>query len=452
MAIRTNLCPNPVPASATGWAGGGGTAVGTMSDGVTPCFEVTSNGVATPYIFSAGAVPAVASGGTYVLSAMIEVVGDVGGTAYTVRGHGVTGNVYFSSGSTTYLAGSGLQRVTIVCVPNANVAAGEFQFSIVRSATGAAGVKVRMGKLLIEQATSFASYFDGTSQFAAWTGAANGSTSTLYVPASVISPFTDANPCPRALVTITDLPPAAVTLTLYRTAAGRQMQVRGGVNLACVGGAAVMDYEVPFGVPVNYQAQLFDVSGNALGFTSAATTTVAVTAVWIHQPLSPTLAISPQVTSDSMQTLVRQTPGELIQVEGATSATWIGGQRGGLSQVPLTILCASTADADEFQSMFGGYSSTFPAVLCIRTPPPYRLPPVFFASCPAPQEIGYMASSTLTFALTLDEVRPPTPGLVIPILRREDIDAAFTTRDARAAAYATRIARDTDYSKAGLAG
>jgi hypothetical protein len=271
-----------------------------------------------------------------------------------------------------------------------------------------------------------------------------------YAP--TLTQYLDPNPSPRCLVTFSTVAPTAATLTVYRVAAGRQFQVRGGVNLACVGGVAVMDYEVPFGIPAVYQAQMFDSSGNSLGFTDMATTTLAVTAAWIHQPLSPTLAISPTVTAESMPTLVRETPGELLAVEGATVNTWIGGQRLGFGKTALTILCATTADADEFQSMFGGYSTSFPAVLCIRTPPPFRLPPVFFAACPSPQELGYAAASTLIFNLACDEVRPPTPGLVIPILRREDIDAAYTTRAARAAAYATRIARDNDYTKAGLAG
>jgi len=51
-----------------------------------------------------------------------------------------------------------------------------------------------------------------------------------------------------------------------------------------------------------------------------------------------------------------------------------------------------------------------------------------------------------------NEVAPPAPGLLLPTLRRMDIDAAYPTRAARAAAYATRLQRDTDYSKAGFAG
>lgn len=183
--LRTNLATNPVPGSTTGYSGPGTASVSTMSDG-TPCFEVTTTTTTTPYAFSTPSASAVTAGETYVMSAMVEIVGDTAGASYTIRGHGTTGNVYFASGSTTILASAGPTRVTIVCTPNANVAAGEFNFSAVRGAATGPGIKVRLGKVQIEKASTWdptLPYFDGSFGYSAggacvWTGTPGLSTST----------------------------------------------------------------------------------------------------------------------------------------------------------------------------------------------------------------------------------------------------------------------------------
>jgi hypothetical protein len=254
------------------------------------------------------------------------------------------------------------------------------------------------------------------------------------------------------LVVFSTLATGTQTLNVYRTAEGRQFKVRGGVNLFAVGGAAVMDYECPFGIPASYQAEQFNSSGVSLGFTDAATVTLAVTQTWIHQPLSPTLAVTGKITMDSANSFTRPIPGSTVWPEGATVGRVIGGQRQGLNQTQVNVKLASAADSDMFLSMFGGYSSNFPAVLCIRTPPIIRMPRLLFAACLRPQEVIGGINRLIVWQMVIDEVAPPAPGLLLPTLRRKDIDAAFATRGARAAAYATRLQRDSDYSKAGLAG
>jgi hypothetical protein len=182
--MRTNVASNPVPVGITGWNAAVAPIVTAMSDG-TPCLETTSNGAATPYIWSSKSTVALASGDTYVLSAMMEVVGDVAGSSYTIRAHGTTGNVYFASGSTAFPGDTvGPQRVTIICTVSAAVAAGEFDFTAVRQGAGAAGVKLRMGKVQIEKAKvpGVPVQFDGSTaanqdHTFIWSGTANASTS-----------------------------------------------------------------------------------------------------------------------------------------------------------------------------------------------------------------------------------------------------------------------------------
>lgn len=229
------------------------------------------------------------------------------------------------------------------------------------------------------------------------------------------------------------------------------MPVRGGVSLSTSSPAAV-DNEAPFGVLTSYQAELFDGTGLSLGFTDAATVTLDVTQSWIHQPLSPILAIPIRIFTTTSGAVQWVNPGELLYPEGATVGTQIGGQRQGIQGLAFGFRVASPADADELLSMFGSYTTDFPAVVCIRTPPPVRLPRVLFLNSTGPVETSQANFSYITYAMTGNEVQPPTPGLVIPLLRREDMDAAYATRADMDAAYATRLAADTDYSKAGLAG
>lgn len=265
-------------------------------------------------------------------------------------------------------------------------------------------------------------------------------------------PFLDPSPCPRVQVLFPAFATGTVTVTIRRTAEGRTFPVRGGVNLYAVGGASVMDYEVPFGVAATYQAEQFDVNGLSLGYTDPGSITIAVTDTWVHQPLSPTLAIMVKVFLDSGSDIVRPSPGTVIWTEGATVGRIIGGQRTGLRGTNVRLRMANAVDADTFSAMFGSYSSDFPSVLCIRTPPTIRLPRVLFAGCLDPHEVSFGNYAMITYQMSVDEVLPPAPGLVIPLLRRMDIDAAFATRAERAAAYSTRLARDTDYSLSGLAG
>lgn len=279
-----------------------------------------------------------------------------------------------------------------------------------------------------------------------------------YAPTLTAS--TDANPSPRVLVTFSTLAATTQTINVTRVVEGRTYKVRGGVGLFAVGGAAVMDNEAAIGAANSYRAEMFDASMVSLGFTDAAAVTISTSSVfsdtsqvWIHQPLKPSLAIRAYMSVDTAADLQWVNPGGMVYPEGAAVGTRIGGQRQGLTGMTVSIVCANGTDADEFLSMFGGYSADFPAVLCIRTAPPVRVPRILFASVDALHEVtDYLATPFIRMQMSIDEVQPPSPGLLIPSLRREDIDFAFATRTLRAAAYATRIARDTDYTKAGLAG
>lgn len=275
----------------------------------------------------------------------------------------------------------------------------------------------------------------------------------VYPNSQPLTPFPDFGPVPRVLVSVSAPAPGTQTVTVLRTSEGREMPVRGGIKRYAVGGTAVMDYEAPPG-PSSYRAQQFDVNGADLGYLALGAVTMPDFSC-IHQPLSPALAIqSPRIMLDSANDLANPSPGETVWPEGATVGRIIGGQRRGLVGTRLHIRLSSQAEMGTFAAMFGGYTQDFPSVLCIRTPAGTlpQLPRVLFAGCLDPHRVISGANALLTYDMTVDEVAPPYPGLLIPLLRREDIDVAYPTRAERAAAYSTRLARDSDYTKAGLAG
>jgi len=192
--------------------------------------------------------------------------------------------------------------------------------------------------------------------------------------------------------------------------------------------------------------------GTDLGFTAQVTLEVpGGEGTWLQQPLAPETAIRVRLAIESGDTLRRSTQAEVIYPEGAERARIIGGQRQGLQGVSIK-LYAELNDLAKVDAMLGTYGQDYPSVLLLRTPPPWRLPRVFFMGVPDPEEFrhGMYALSGYRFAAT--EVEPPYPGIVRSLLRRADIDAAYSTRAARAAAYPSRLARDQDYSKAGFAG
>jgi len=276
-----------------------------------------------------------------------------------------------------------------------------------------------------------------------------------YAPTLTVT--VDENPAPRCLVVFSSLADGTQTVNVQRVVEGRTFKVRGGVNLYAVGGASVMDYEVALGVPSSYRAEMVSATGVSLGFTDAASVTVDpglpdTSYAWVSQPLNPSLAVRVPLDAGTADGMVNALPGDVFYAEGASVGTSIGSRRQGVSGMPLILSRLSFTDADVFRGMFGDYVTDYPSTVLVRTVPPGRMQRVLFARVQQLSESVDYVNSRVTFALTVDEVAPPYPGLVIPLLRRADIDAAYATRGDRSAAYATRLERDTDYSLAGLAG
>ena len=262
------------------------------------------------------------------------------------------------------------------------------------------------------------------------------------------------NPWVEVFFNPADLDPACTSLRIYRLSENRTWLVRGGVDIAP--GVAALDFEVPFQTACSYRAEMFDVSGVSLGFTDITETTVNVSDMWVHNPLDPTRSVNlgPHgIRAESMPSVRRPTVGETVWVEGSTVGRRVGSGRRGVVGGMLGFVAETLATANALQAMLGTYEVQQVGVLCVRTPPPTRIPRTLFAGVRDPEEVDLdtaWGGTRTDFWFSFDEVAPPFPGLVKPLLTYDDIDT-FGTYTAQDANWSTYTDRDRAYELAGLA-
>jgi len=281
----------------------------------------------------------------------------------------------------------------------------------------------------------------------------------MSYPATV-TVFNSPGTMPFVLVSYPNVAPGTVVLRIDQTAEGRTRKVRGGIGIPPNTPRPV--YEVPFNTEVTYRAEMFSnasmAEGTSLGYTEAVTVTVACDTTWIHQPLSPTLAVAVQIDESTAEEIIRPVPGDLVWAAAATLPRWVGKRRRGIVGMPFVMETSTQADANALQAMLGGYSDDdrqIP-VLCVRTPGPApRIPRLLFVTFDtALVEQGVsvnMGGSIIRWPTRITETLPPTPGLASSTLTYADIDAAYASYALSDSAYASYTAKDSDYSLAGTA-
>lgn len=277
-----------------------------------------------------------------------------------------------------------------------------------------------------------------------------------YAPTINVS--TDAAPAPRAEVVFSSLHPDTASLrAITRTGDGREWKVRGSVGIGVSDQVARIDYEVPFGIDVTYRAEMLNISGESLGFTDqSAPANVAVTDTWVHNPLNPQIALRVKMLQATSHQWSRPVGGETVFPIGRRVGVVIGGTRQGLRGQHFELWVESQADADVFAAMVGTYSRTAVPVLCFRigSGVRMRIPKPLFGSVFDPREVDISLSSggsDVGFSFDTDEVAPPAPALVIPLLTRADINAYYSTRAQVEADNASRFEVNRRYDLAGTA-
>lgn len=272
----------------------------------------------------------------------------------------------------------------------------------------------------------------------------------------VLRVFTDAKPMPRVEVRFTSLEVGTATVTVFRRSEGRSYPVQGALRALTSGAFARVDFQVPFGVPVSYWAEMFDSAGVSLGVTGESSTTVWCDDMWVHNPLDPFGGVRVDFREEAARSLSRPVPGTVFYPQGAVVGKVIAGRRQGLRDVVLDVITDTVEDADRMRDMVGGYDRSTVPVLCFRLGAGHqvRLPRPLFAAVldVAEQDMNYvLGGSQIVHSMKGDEVSPPSPVLFVPLLTRADVNAFYATRAAANAAYLTRLDLNTDYSIAGTA-
>jgi len=224
------------------------------------------------------------------------------------------------------------------------------------------------------------------------------------------------------------------TVTVYRTAAGREYQVRGAVNAATAGSLSRIDFEVPFNIPVTYRAEMFDADGLSLGFTDPTTLPSLDSAdTWLHNPLDPQGAVKVIAKLGSAAVLSRPMMGSVSRPIGRRVGVVLTQGRTGLVDLTWDIHAYDLTTADKVQALLGDYTSTTVPVLCLRVggdESRIRIPKPLFLGvlniAEEMQDVQYGGEWTVQ-RITGDEAAPPVPGLFIPLLTNADLNAYYAT-------------------------
>jgi hypothetical protein len=305
-----------------------------------------------------------------------------------------------------------------------------------------------------------------------------------YAP--TITPYFDEDPCPRTEVFFEEFAPGTATVTVYRSAAGREYLVRGAVDAPTAGSLSRIDFECPFNIPVTYRAEMFDADGLSLGFTDTTTlgevfdglepeedlppdvdlypysvylgTGLVSTETWLHNPLNPQGAVKVIARLGSAASISRPMMGGISRPIGRRVGVVLSQGRTGVQGLVWDIHAYDLETADKVQALIGDYTNTMPPVVClrvgggesrIRVPKPLFLGVMDIAE--EMQDVQYGGEWTVQ-RMVGDEVAPPVPGLFIPLLTNADLKAYYATNAAMAADNATNADLARRYDLAGFGG
>jgi hypothetical protein len=273
----------------------------------------------------------------------------------------------------------------------------------------------------------------------------------------VLRTFTDAAPMPRAEVRFTSLAAGTASVTVWRRSEGRSVVVRGALRAVASAAFARVDFEIPFGVPATYWAEMFDAAGVSLGVTGETSTVLHSDDMWVHNPLDPFGGVRADFRGEATRALSRPIPGTVFYPQGATVGKIIAGRRRGLQDVVLDVITDTPEDADKVRSMLGGYDNVTVPVLCFRIGSGHqvRVPRPLFAAVLdlVEQDMNFVwGGNQIAHAMSGSEVSPPSEALFVPLLTRRDINAYYATRAAANADNLTRLDINTRYDLAGFAG
>lgn len=276
-------------------------------------------------------------------------------------------------------------------------------------------------------------YGDGSTQGWAWTGTANASSSFRYDTAPQLTPIDDDAPCPRVQLIVAEFLPGTATVTMHRLTSDGDAVVPGVNRVSGLGGLIRYDYYAPFGVPVTYQAEMFDANGASLGYSIAGTVTLNVTDAVITSPTDPRKSVRVEMGAAAGSTLTNPVTAQVHEIDGRRIL--IAEADYGLDGVPLSFW---TDTLQQYRAVLDVFRSANSLVV-FRIPPPMEVPRTLYVfGVPTRTETNLpMGIEEFGWELQGTEVTPPTTQVVIALVTYARFRNYFPTYRAFLAAVGT---------------
>lgn len=275
--------------------------------------------------------------------------------------------------------------------------------------------------------------------FARWNGTADASTSTLWVPSILVTPFDDDDPAPRFQVVVSDMPPFANYITLRRWADDELPAiVREANHRALTGTFVVDDLETPFGIEVSYSADLY--TGDVpLGTTARFTGFIPVRdplVVYIADPLDPRSVVKGIVGEDFADDMGKVREGNFETPGGSTEGSvLLAGPSQGYTGINLHFYTNDAATTRKFKRL---RDQTPLAVL--RTAPPIPIPRTIYVAVLHPRSRLLDKLDGFTeWDWTSQQVIAPKVGIIVPLHSYADYMAFYSTYQAAMSIFATYL-------------
>lgn len=248
--------------------------------------------------------------------------------------------------------------------------------------------------------------------------------------------FTDVFPGePTSSVTVT-IPGGTDAVTVWRIVDGLSYKVQGVVRRSWTGSLGVVDHGAPPNADSAYELECF-ASGSSLGRIPLGTTflgsSLGPSKIIIQQPFNPNLHAVMTNMAGSWPEIGYGFPGEGVEVEGEGLPSFVGfgPMRTGTVEVDLEAEDRDTAK--RLMAVFGTEQLPQIPVWLIRSPNPGLLPKVFYGRVVSLREIditvgrskGLGGGGVSRFRATLQQVKQPNPGVVVPALTYSDLVAAL---------------------------
>jgi hypothetical protein len=248
---------------------------------------------------------------------------------------------------------------------------------------------------------------------------------TIYGVAITATPVPDGAPAPYMDVALTGL--SGDEMSVYRTAEGRRTLVRGYKRQAVVGSAfALSDYEAPFGTPVVYDVEVYDVSNVLIDAGVSTGVTLDVDVTWIADPLHPSVSAAVNLGGMALSAASYARSGGPVEVSGATLPAAVTGVRRAAAGVPLTFKCESVEEMSATLTLLRAADP-----LVVRTPAGYPiLPRLAYVTCPDwALDVPPQGDAPSLFIIrgVVSLVQAPAASVLVPVRTYGTVAATYSS-------------------------